>query len=759
MDATVPFDASTSSPDAGSAPDSAPLPPLDGGCEPNPNLSNTDCPVRCPETCNGVDDDCDGRSDEQASSDCSLDQAEAVCVAGRCGITECSAGFRDCDGDPKNGCEVPPDDVNHCGACGQGCDLENAVAGCVQGSCVAAGCLDNFDSCDQSALTGCETPVDRIQHCGDCTSECAPAAAVPTCGDGQCSVARCLPGHADCNGDTTDGCETPLDTLADCAGCATACAKTSCVGGICTDADCTAPMADCDGDGSSCETDVGSDSANCGACGAPCAFAASVDSPHASLDGCVDGSCSISCEVGWGDCDGDYANGCESALNTRLDCGACGEVCAVPGAVPSCATGTCQIASCIANYADCDGDGQSCEAYLRSLEHCGGCGRSCKLPNAVTGCESGSCELLACEGSFVDCNGEPEDGCELDVAAPDQCDCGVPNTDSDGDGTADCKDLCPRVAATASACFPYQPRNFDPELVDWLAAPDAVLDCGTTTIDTSGAVTLTNFCGPAPTPTPIIVAQPGGGEVVVIALTSLQVAAGATVRVIGSRPLIFAVADAASIAGTIDASADGTTHGAGGNIDCGSAAGTDVPSRCGNETGGGGGGGFGTSGGRGGAGDDCGGGLGGGTRGTAELVPLMGGCRGGTGGGCTGRGGAGGALQISAGSSLLVTGSLRVHGGDGPASCGGQLGGAGGGSGGGLLLEAESIDLTSAVLDARGGNGGNGSSRTTSGGIGSTDPELPGKTGQSDTAAGGAGGGGGYGRIAIDAKETCTGCL
>jgi hypothetical protein len=46
---------------------------------------------------------------------------------------------------------------------------------------------------------------------------------------------------------------------------------------------------------------------------------------------CVDGVCGIRCATGYGNCDGDLVNGCETNLTTRKNCGACGrtptEVC------------------------------------------------------------------------------------------------------------------------------------------------------------------------------------------------------------------------------------------------------------------------------------------------------------------------------------------------------------------------------------------------------------------------------------------------
>jgi hypothetical protein len=346
------------------------------------------------------------------------------------------------------------------------------------------------------------------------------------------------------------------------------------------------------------------------------------------------------------------------------------------------------------------------------------------------------------QDGFASCN----DACDDDADKPLLAVCGC-DSDRDGDGAADCNDGCPRDGSTVAACFPFTPASFDPNALDFATAPNSRLDCGTTTVDTSSSpARFTNWCGTPPTP--LVRKLNNGPEVVVIPMRGLNVVSNNSLRLIGSRPVVLAVRGDATIAGVIDASANGAMPGAGGNWSCASSQGGAGQGRSGAEAGGGGGGGFGTSGGQG--GDDNGDaspGAAGAVRGTANLVPLIGGCAGGAAGGCANAPAAGGgAVQISASGKLDVTGMIRANGGNGGDNCGNDTGGVGGGSGGAILLES-SATMRSGMLAANGGNGGAGDHGSP--GPGSSAPDASGRTGGDGSSSGGGGGGGGYGRIVV----------
>jgi hypothetical protein len=81
-----------------------------------------------------------------------------------------------------------------------------------------------------------------------------------------------------------------------------------------------------------CDADTRSDLDNCGTCGNRCLTRAN------GFPECTLGACTNKCNVTFGDCDGNAANGCETSLNADAKhCGACGHDCG--GA--ACIAGVC----------------------------------------------------------------------------------------------------------------------------------------------------------------------------------------------------------------------------------------------------------------------------------------------------------------------------------------------------------------------------------------------------------------------------------
>ena len=139
------------------------------------------CEYTCPvfptrtETCDNVDEDCDGRTDEGT-----LTGVGVACSpsgfgdVGECtaGLTQCSFGVIACVGSEgpssetcnnlDDDCDTRSDetfdklnDPRYCGGCTP-CNLANAVEGCAMGACTVAACLPGFVDEDGLPGTGCE---------------------------------------------------------------------------------------------------------------------------------------------------------------------------------------------------------------------------------------------------------------------------------------------------------------------------------------------------------------------------------------------------------------------------------------------------------------------------------------------------------------------------------------------------------------------------------------------------------------------------
>jgi hypothetical protein len=415
-----PVDSGTAATDAGdgSVFDGADCVPVEEGCE-----------MSCPETCNGQDDDCDGRIDEvDERSQCQLDNAVSVCADNDCLIASCKSGFVDCNGVASDGCESRLDSAAHCGVCGHRCSFPNASSRCDAGTCRLADCESDFSDCDGSLNNGCERSLTTLQDCGACGESCSLANAVTSCETGRCVFARCAAGYGDCNGDAPklsdgDGCETKLDSPEHCGSCKLKCSGPTpyCSGGRCTSLICDPGRADCDNDNQLCEADLRSLS-DCGACGESCGPLS-----NATVS-CATGQCAATCRSGFKDCDATPANGCETSVQTTSNCGQCGEPCGYANATTSCATGTCTLTACTSGYADCNENlGQDgCEQRLNTLAHCGKCNQACGLANAAPSCNSGSCQVASCNSGWGNCDGQANNGCETSLATSNQ-NCGSCN--------------------------------------------------------------------------------------------------------------------------------------------------------------------------------------------------------------------------------------------------------------------------------------------------------------------------------------------
>jgi hypothetical protein len=392
----------------------------------NPNGSTACTAGACAPVCNTGWGNCNGNPNDGCETGtlanlnncgtcgnvCSSVGGTPSCSAGTCSIA-CASGFGNCDALVSTGCEANlSNDVNHCGSCTTTCTNAHGATACVASVCTPT-CSANWGNCDGNANNGCEASLTTLTSCGACGAGCARTNATASCATGSCQIASCTSGYGNCDGIDANGCEASLSSTSHCGGCGVACANpngtTVCSGGACVPT-CTAGYGNCDGNANNgCETNLNTDALHCGSCPNACAFA------NASAS-CVAGACQLgTCNAGWGNCDGNAANGCETPLNTTGNCGACGTTCTNEHGATSCTGGVC-VPTCASLWGNCDGNpNNGCEQTLSTLTSCGGCGAVCIRPNATATCSTGTCQIASCNTGYGSCDGIDSNGCEANT--------------------------------------------------------------------------------------------------------------------------------------------------------------------------------------------------------------------------------------------------------------------------------------------------------------------------------------------------------
>jgi hypothetical protein len=401
------------------------------------------------ERCDGIDNNCNGMKDEgfnvgapcangvgacqvMATTVCSASFVDVVCggTPGAPKPETCNGIDDDCNGrvdDVPGGATVG--DVANCGGCNVACATRaNSVPACVMGGCVST-CAPGFVDTDRNPANGCECKLTNngVEICDGLDNDCngvvddgARAVVYPgmagTLGVGVCAagVQACQNGvlvpvtmpitptpeicdglDNDCNGKVDD----TFDFLNDpnnCGGCGKQCvAGMACQQGKC-------PTAGMGGDGGVITPDGGPPPRDGGAGGE----AGTMPPPPVNASACPDGKGGTACF----DLTYDHAN-----------CGACGHAC---GATQYCMSMVCTdfpATNCGAGQTVClDPSGQKpfCTDLMFDQRNCGACGTVC--PSGP--CMGGQCMINTTPDAGVpppDGGPTPPQGCP--GIAPMQC--------------------------------------------------------------------------------------------------------------------------------------------------------------------------------------------------------------------------------------------------------------------------------------------------------------------------------------------------
>ncbi len=210
------------------------------------------------EICDGLDNDCNGQTDELTSTKtdplhcgacnnvCAFTQASPICTAGKCVMGPCFVGYFDVNKTNADGCEfacTPTNggvevcdnadndcntqvdegfilaiDPNNCGSCGTNCGafFPNSVGVCATGVCQFGPCLAGFSNLDGIAANGCEyacSPTNGgIEICDGLDNNCngvkddgtlpgvGTVCGVASVGECKQGVTQCLTGAIICAG-------------------------------------------------------------------------------------------------------------------------------------------------------------------------------------------------------------------------------------------------------------------------------------------------------------------------------------------------------------------------------------------------------------------------------------------------------------------------------------------------------------------------------------------------------------------------------
>ncbi len=202
-------------------------------------------PVGCTNT--SIDDtNCGACGNQCKGTDAGPPPAHMTyrCQQGKCAQLTCEKGWADCNGKiQEDGCEIDiVNDKNNCGGCGNVCPAGQKCL--VRGNTVGCGCEPLETLCTNGGQDTCVDLLNDTRNCGACGYSCPSRGNyITSCHKGFCEY-ECAPGRGDCDGDSSNGCETDLMINGrHCGSCGNQCntaAGQPCISGSCL-------MVECDG--------------------------------------------------------------------------------------------------------------------------------------------------------------------------------------------------------------------------------------------------------------------------------------------------------------------------------------------------------------------------------------------------------------------------------------------------------------------------------------------------------------------------------